>query len=279
MKRSGVFFSPVLAFAGFVVGAAASPAAAQVFIPAPAQAAPLECPERLSGFTRVRADDAACVYEAPRAGAVLTRGGAAPVSDGAPLGDAGAPPPWSAAAFHLGETDAGDGREEIWITSAGEGGLAVTLRYAIPGFAPAEARAFVLAAGAANGVVAVEESAPGPDCAAELAGFTLEEAVTGERAGAGVLSGCIYLRGGASVLLYTARSADTAAEDFATGLSDDAEPGNGPSVAGARATVALTAGIWRGQWIVETADGARVAEADWPPGGAGVVQAFLDAAF
>ncbi len=249
-------------------------------LPAPAE---LSCPNALAGFTLDRRAGGACAYRSgDQATATLTAGlSEANDREGAVVARMDDLPGWSGTALHLGEADDRDGRREIWTTQPEDVSLSVDLRYAIPGFSPQAARAFVAAAGAANGVEAeaVAKDA-GEPCAPSLAGFMLEREVSSVQGGAGLQSACIYLLGQISATLYRAPDAETALEDFDASLGA-VEPAEGPS-AGARQRVVLADDLYRGLWLAGSSEDEPVVvvEADWlGPDDIEAVQAFLDAAF
>lgn len=250
-----------------------------------APARSLQCPEILGGYQRVLSGPERCEYSAESGAAAalrLTRpSDAVPDPEGAFLSEATLPGGWRGRIYHLGETQAGDGRLERWSAPANGLRLQIEIRYQIPAVSPAEARALVAEAGAVNSVTmppAETAADAGGDCADTLAGFALEHPLTTRTGGASVLSGCAYVSGAMTALVYTARSADQAMEDFISMQPQDAETAPGPGRAGYASHIVKGEGIHRGVWIADGEGAVRVVEADWPDDAdSAPVQRFLNA--
>ena len=160
------------------------------------------------------------------------------------------PQPFDGRVLHLGETDAGDLREEVWLAAFGPREILIRSRYAIPGFARAPLIALGDAFSLENGLVPEPETAAAPgDCPAAPEGFTLEERLTGIQAGAAARWSCAYVGGNIFGFYYAPIDTRLAHEGFTGQLSEGAEAVSAPSPMPAAERLVIDQQVYRGQWL------------------------------
>ena len=239
-----------------------------------ARAAPesLVCPETLGAFFHDAASETGdfCAYS-HSSGAdarIWLQDAAAPADEAADrvatLLDRRTPQPFDGRVLHLGETDAGDLREEVWLAAFGGREILIRSRYAIPGFARAPLIAFGEAFSLENGLVPETETAAAPgDCPAPPDGFTREERLTGIQAGAAAQWSCAYVSGNIFGFYYAPIDSRLAHEGFDGQLSDGAEAVSAPAPMPAAERLVIDQQVYRGQWLRGEGPDARALEIDW----------------